>query len=137
MGLIGWLFERNNPHPIGKINDRQKPKKGEPINWWLLIIGQIFFWGIVHIASKTSFFEGGIDWILIKSGFFILYLLIGYHLDIQPDYDNIGWLGGIFDHPFRYSDDINRHLIFFKIILSPGYIMAGSFVELKKVLYKN
>ena len=137
MDLIEWLFERNNPHPIGEIKDRQKPDEGEPINWAMLIIGQIFFWGIIFIVSKTTFFEGDIIWILIKSGILILYLLISYQFDIQPDYNNVGLLGGLMNHPFRYSDNMNRYLIFFKIILFPRYIMAGSFIELKKVFFKN
>lgn len=34
--------------------------------------------------------------------------------DQEPDYNNIGWLGGLIDHPFRFSNDINRNLIFIK-----------------------
>lgn len=49
MSLIEWLFERNNSHPIGEINDRQIPEKGEPVNWWLLINGQVLFW--VYLIS--------------------------------------------------------------------------------------
>ncbi len=72
---------------------------------------------------------------MIFGGAFLIYLIVGYKLDIQPDYDNMGWLGGVFDNPFRYSDDMNRFLIFFKILFYPGYLMAGSFIEFKKLMF--
>ncbi len=137
MSLFEWLWERKNLHPIGEIKDREKPKKGEPINWLFLIFGQMLFWFIFYQLLNSEFFmEKSFNLKLIFGGAFLIYLIVGYKLDIQPDYDNMGWLGGVFDNPFRYSDDMNRFLIFFKILFYPGFLMAGSFVEFKKLMFK-
>ena len=48
--------------------------------------------------------------------------------------DNIGWLGGLMDHPFRYSDDINRGLLGLKLILMPGRLIAESVVDMAILL---
>ncbi len=41
----------------------------------------------------------------------------------------LGWLGGLMDHPFRYSDDINRFPIFLMIRLWPGRLIAESMID--------
>jgi len=64
----------------------------------------------------------------------LIYLAIAYHVHPQPDMENIGWLGGLLDHPFRYSDDINRFLVFLVILLWPGRFIAESFVDSFRLL---
>ena len=136
MALFEWLFEANNPNPVGEVKEREKPEYTDPINWLAILLGQVGFWLCVYFFlgfNKGIHSDFDYPWALIKMGFLTLYLLIGYFFDIRPDYDNVGILGGIIDHPFRYTDDLNRFLIFLKIIFYPGYIMALSFVELWKV----
>lgn len=45
------------------------------------------------------------------------------------DTSNLGWLGGLVDDPFRWSDDWNRSMIFLKILLMPGRFVGRSFVN--------
>jgi hypothetical protein len=35
----------------------------------------------------------------------------------------MGWVRGIIDNPFRWSDDVNRFLFFVEAILLPGKLM--------------
>ena len=114
MSLFEWLWERKNPNPTGTINDREKPKRDEPINWLLLIIGQVLFWFLCYqIVELETYGEEGIKLKIVFGIVLLIYAITGYNLDIQPNYDNLGWLGGIVDNPFRYTDDVNRFLIFF------------------------
>ncbi len=140
MGLLEWFSESNNPHRIGEIKSREASKKEDPINWLALMFGQAFFWTCFYFILKFSHETNGsidVKWLLIVAGFFISYLLIGYFFDVQPDYDNVGLLGGVFDHPFRYTDDFNRFLIFLKVIFFPAYIMSKSWVELWRCWKQN
>ena len=59
----------------------------------------------------------------------IAYCLLGFFLRPEPDTSNMGWLGGLIDNPFRYSDDINRFLLFLKIFLVPGCFFAESVAD--------
>jgi hypothetical protein len=43
--------------------------------------------------------------------------------------ENLGLLGGAFDHPFRYWDDLNRQLLLLLILLWPGRFIAESIVD--------
>ncbi|MHC1723541.1 MAG: hypothetical protein AB9836_10095 [Aminipila sp.] len=53
-----------------------------------------------------------------------VYSVGGYFILPKPDYSNVGWFGGIFDNPFRISDDINRMLVFVMVILMPGRLFS-------------
>jgi hypothetical protein len=135
MSLFEWLFEAKNPHPVGEIKQRETPEPKDPIDWIFLIIGQSGFWACFYFiieSNRRGLGDKRIEWFIIVFGLFLCYLLLSYLLDIEPDYDNVGLLGGIIDHPFRYTDDANRFLIFLKIIFFPGFIMAQSMVELWK-----
>jgi len=46
----------------------------------------------------------------------------------------VGWLGGLVDHPFRYSDDVNRILLFLLVILLPGRFLSETFVDLLRLI---
>ncbi len=46
-----------------------------------------------------------------------IYLLISGVVRPRPDTTNVGWLGGLVDHPFRWSDDVNRLLILLLVLL--------------------
>ncbi|HOX91741.1 MAG TPA: hypothetical protein PLC54_02380 [Spirochaetales bacterium] len=47
----------------------------------------------------------------------------------RPNTKDLGMLGGLMDHPFKYTDDQNRDLLFLKIILWPGRFMSRSILD--------
>lgn len=57
-----------------------------------------------------------------------IYCVIAFLFVPKPDYSNVGWLGGLIDHPFRISDDINRVMLFFLIALYPGRLISRTFL---------
>ena len=59
-----------------------------------------------------------------------VYSVISFIIVPKPDYDDIGIAGGLIDNPFSLSDDINRFLIFLKILFLPGRIIAFAVVDL-------
>lgn len=71
---------------------------------------------------------------MIGVGLSAAYLVAAYLLRPSPDYSNIGFLGGLIDHPFRYSDDINRFLMFLLAFLWPGRFVATAIMDIAKRL---
>lgn len=55
--------------------------------------------------------------------FGLIYLVLALLVHPKPRHDNMGWVRGIIDNPFRWSDDVNRFLFFFEAILLPGKLM--------------
>jgi hypothetical protein len=68
-------------------------------------------------------------------GLALIYISVGYFVHPEPDDSNIGLLNGLIDHPFRYSDDINRWLRGFDMLLAPGRMVAEGFLDF--VMYRR
>lgn len=64
----------------------------------------------------------------------LAYLALGYGLRIEPNTRDLGLLGGLLDHPFKYTDDLNRFLLWAKILLFPGRLVATPIVGFVKKL---
>jgi hypothetical protein len=73
----------------------------------------------------------------IAAGAVVVYLLIAYYVDLEPDYENLGYslgrghsgrlpLTGWFhvNDPFQWSDDVSRDFLFYRLLLSPGRFIA-------------
>jgi hypothetical protein len=43
-------------------------------------------------------------------------------------------LGGVIDDPFRYSDDINRFLLFLKVFLFRGEFLSESIIDVTRLI---
>jgi hypothetical protein len=67
---------------------------------------------------------GSWGWLLLWLALLGVYLLAAHYLTPVPAYDNLGWLGGIFDNPFRYSDNLNWLLILLMCLLYPGHLVT-------------
>ena len=135
MSLFEWLGESFDPGGIGGVEVRKRPRANRPRAAVLacFIVAGVFLalwaytlWSLFEIRSFTG--------LAGATGLTLLYLLISYVVHPQPDTENIGWLGGLFDHPFRYSDDINRFLIFLVIVLWPGRFVSESMVDMWRLL---
>jgi hypothetical protein len=115
MSLFEWLGESVNRGPMGTI-ETGAPESPS------LSRGLMLLRGVVGVAMLSAGVAAGIatgdpgPWLSLLG----IYLLVSYSMRPAPDYSNVGWLGGLVDHPFRWSDDVNRILIFFLIILWPG-----------------
>jgi hypothetical protein len=123
MSLLEWLFERT-PAPVGTIESGPAPSR----HWRP---GVILFRGLVALALVT----GVVTWLALTQRFTVtaawlagisFYCFVGYWIHPRPEMSNVGWLGGAVDHPFRYTDDVNRLLLLLFILLSPGrFVTVG------------
>lgn len=133
MGLIELIGELIRPGEIGTVDitKREKEKRiGILIVKTILSIASVM--GIYYLIYGISFH---IKELLLFVVVMIVYSALGYFILPRPDYSNVGWLGGVFDNPFRISDDINRMLVFILIILIPGRLISTtvlSWIELIK-----
>ncbi|MEE4116557.1 MAG: hypothetical protein V2I37_10330 [Marinilabiliaceae bacterium] len=131
MSFFEWLGESYFPGNLGSVRRRYFRKRDIPR--YRVIIN--FIIGTALVAAFYYFLisrrAGGIspEAILIVTLVFILYCIVSYYINPEPDYRNIGLGGTPIDHPFRISDDINRLLLIFKIILWPGYFIVRSTAE--------
>lgn len=135
MSILEHLFERKNPGKVGTIQKNNQPikKVSIPILILKLVITTLMIYGLFYITVLNNF-----TWInkIIFTMILCIYCLIGYKVIPQPETSNVGLLGGFIDHPFRYSDDINRFLILLLILLYPGRFISTTVIQFI-VLFKK
>ena len=122
MDLFGWLLERNNPGPTGSLESHDNGRERTHLSiitggMASMIILIASFYAVVH-HNGFHLKALGISAVLI-----IAYLLIAYRVKPVANTNNTGVLGFI-NNPFRYTDDINRFLVFLKILLYPGRLIG-------------
>jgi len=127
MGLIELIGESIRPGKIGTI-DTTKGEKEKRIG--VLIVKTILSIAIVAVLYYLMFgISVHLKELLLFVAVMTVYSITGYFISPKPDYFNIGWFGGVFNNPFKISDDINRMLIFIMIILMPGRLISTTVVS--------
>ena len=131
MSLLEWFLEPMNPGPVGNIdfNSDEPEQDDEPPKKWLIWLRTISGLALFGIGLYWVFYNiayTNIGLILIKLGSLFLYILLSHLINAQPDYSNVGWLGGLIDNPFRISDDYNRWVVYLQALLLPGKLIAYS-----------
>ena len=133
MGLLEYLFERKNPGSVGEIQRNQPP--GEPKSIFVVILKLIISIAIscsvfyITVMQNFSFIN-----VMIFILIFVVYNIISYNYIPRPDTSNIGLLGGLIDNPFRYTDDLNRNLMFLSVFLLPGRFISTTLVQTFKLI---
>ncbi len=130
MSLFEWLCESYNPGPRGSLGSPGVPPLEWP-NWALLVMGlailafegTLFY--LLGITAEPTLKRFGIACTVL-----LTYHLFAYLVQPEPDHSNLGWFGGLVDHPFRFSDDVNRFLLFIKLLLWPGLTLMRIWVTL-------
>ena len=128
MGLFEFFGERFSPGPIGGVDVGRPETEPQPL-WIVVLRVTISIAGLVGLLVLLGFpfGIGGVAGCL-------LYVFLGTVVHPEPDYSNVGFLGGMIDHPFRYSDDLNRILIFLLIALWPGRVIGTGFLSATRLL---
>jgi hypothetical protein len=130
MSLFEWLGESCYPGPVGDVDASRRPlfQNGLKRIWALLLM--TLGLTILVFLVRFSLHSGG--W----QGFALLglYLVLAYFITPNPDTSNVGWMGGLVDHPFRISDDMNRFLVFFYLFLLPGKLVVFALQTLTRFL---
>ena len=127
MGLIEIIGEMRNPGKTGTI-DITKRKRDKHIGMLIVktIVSLTILFGLYYLSFGMSFqIKGFLTYLLIMAA----YSIMGYFVMPRPDYSNVGWLGGLFDNPFKISDDFNRMLIFVAVLLMPGRLISTTVVS--------
>lgn len=120
--LFEIFFERlsDKPGAVGSW-DKEAPPPTVAKRWVLVLralLGLVVFAGLAAIVI-----EADLPWLAAAAA--LLYLVVAYYVRVEPDMRNTGMLGFL-DHPFRWSDDQNRILVFFRVVLAPGRFAVAS-----------
>ena len=135
MSLFEWFGEAHSPGPVGSVETGRRAR-GERTRRLVLLrfVLAVLLLGVAfdQLMGLSRMRDEGA--VLKVATALVAYLLLGYTVHPKPDPTNVGWLGGVIDHPFRYSDDINRFLFFLLLLLWPARFMAESCVDMIRLI---
>ncbi|MDZ7680516.1 MAG: hypothetical protein U5J63_02110 [Fodinibius sp.] len=131
MNIFEWLFKSSNSGTTDNMDSpTASPSQFPPI---VIILGFL----VAHDGTGHPLYlaEFPTNW-QQQWGLYlgiclgeITYLILGFFVQPQPDSDDMGWFGGLINNPFRISDNFNRFLLFLKILLLPGYLIARAILK--------
>lgn len=129
--LIEWLGERINPGPVGQFVEHENERTRTRLSAILTGLLAFFFAALPLYFFYRYGHSGRGLWaeLFFIFSIEILYLGIAYVLKPEPDASNLGWFGGMMDHPFRISDDYNRFLVLLSVLLFPGRLIGIGIVD--------
>lgn len=133
MGLLEWLGETCSPGPIGDVHVGRGRRK-RVTRRYVLATGVL---SLLLLGGSTWLMlgrEGASTWLVLVG--VAAYLVAAYFVHPKPETSNLGWLGGLVDHPFRWSDDANRLLLLLLMLLLPGRFVAESLVDLCALIWR-
>jgi len=135
MSLLEWMGEAYSPGPIGGFAKGPRGTK-QPSRVVVIICAVISLalLGLEVFLVHSIAPELEIDGWLVVAGITLVYLIAGYFIHPKPDTSNLGWAGGLIDNPFRISDDLNRTLLFLKILLFPGRFVSESIARMVRLV---
>lgn len=117
-------FMELNTHDYKVRSKRSKVVRG--------VIATLMLFGLEIVMFK--FFIGGI---IVSELVLAVYLSLGYLLKISPNTEKMGLFGTILDHPFKYTDDQNRTLLYLKLFFTPGRFITTSIADLLKLIIRK
>ena len=135
MSLFEWLGESFNPGSVGSVDvggqNRSDRSRAMVIVSFLLATALLGGWVYLVLAVFEVRSAAGLVAIGVAT---LVYLGLGYFVHPKADTSNLGWLGGTMDHPFRYSDDLNRGLLGLMIVLLPGRFVSEGVVDMVRLI---
>lgn len=135
MGIIEWLGESYTPGPVGTVDGPLRQRVARTRGALILrSLGALMFLGLVLAAVVESSGPPTLRTVATTAVLLTAYSLLGYFARPKPDMDNVGLAGGLVDHPFRYSDDLNRTLLFVEVLLFPGQLLAETALDLLRLV---
>ena len=72
--------------------------------------------------------------LLLGAAASLVYLVAAYWLRPAPEMSNLGLWGTMINHPFRFSDDMNRMLLFLYAFFWPGRFISATMVDVIEVV---
>jgi hypothetical protein len=156
MTLLQWLGDsytprrpgENRPGPSedmfyehdGPIGDLEAvgPERFDQPRWAVLVEFTLAMAALVGECYLLGKYASPLDApkLVLAASLTLVYLIIAFFIAPRPNFRNLGWLGGWVDNPFQYSDNLNRGLLWLKLVLLPGRLIAGAFVDMAILVWR-
>lgn len=132
--MVSWyelVGEQSHPQNRGQVRlntfyeTRKKP-------WWLVLlklsalvvmfaVGYLLLLPLVPLPMWKS--------VTVVTGIILVYTGLAFFVRPEPNFDNMGFVGGLMNDPTQYSDNLNRALWKAHCLLGPGRFFAETLLD--------
>ncbi|RCS54720.1 hypothetical protein DTL42_06230 [Bremerella cremea] len=135
MSLYEYWCEQYDPQPVGSVdvNTEHIAQTNPTVVLFKLLAALLITAGMFMLSYYFLPLQGWQS-VAVSSGIVLLYIGLAFFFVPSPNVDNLGWMGGMLDDPFHYSDDWNRSLLFWRGTLGPGRFVAGTILDVAVLL---
>ncbi|MHB8971913.1 MAG: hypothetical protein ACYC3X_25030 [Pirellulaceae bacterium] len=132
--MVGWyeiVGERTNPQKMGKVSlntfyeTRKKPL-------WLVTLklcGTLAMFAVGFALFLPSLPLPRWESLVLVSGVLLIYVGLAFFVRPEPNGENMGFVGGLFNDPTQYSDNVNRSLWTAHCLLGPGRFISETILD--------
>ncbi|MFI4875933.1 MAG: hypothetical protein ACIALR_11365 [Blastopirellula sp. JB062] len=118
-----------------EVNTQYSPQRN-PVLVTLKVIASLLLlaggaYGLLQIEQLP---KSGLSRFAIVAGVELIYVAIAFFIVPRPNDDDVGFLGGLINDPFRYSDNYNRSLRSWYLLLGPGRFISASLLDFAALL---
>ena len=129
MSFFEWMGEGYNPGRVGTVDvgGEYRGQQPWPLVGFRLLFSLAAIGGAWYLVFQYFPLTRQVIGITLLST--MAYVALGWLVRPKADMSNVGMFGGLVDQPFRYSDDMNRSLLFFQAVLFPGKFIGDAFAD--------
>jgi len=137
MSFMEWWGEEVEPGKVGGVDlsGEHEACRCRPlvlVRFVAVVVGLPVFWYLVTPHVPLPAWQA----VVLVVGGTLIYVAFSYLINPEPDLENLGVAGGLIDHPWRFSDDLNRLLLYAQCFLGPGRFVAESVLDVRE-LFRN
>jgi hypothetical protein len=131
LSLFEWIGEAFSRGSYGTIEFGPDPEdRREPLSLVLFkVVLSAVFIGLIDSLIFSFLVAPTPQSLAVASVCHLVYFALGYYVRPKPDESELGLSGTILDDPLSVSDDVNRSLLFWQIVLLPGRFVAEAVVH--------
>ncbi|TWT30029.1 hypothetical protein [Blastopirellula retiformator] len=100
----------------------------------LAMLGGMGYWAFHWQITQLLLPSGAFSKLAIIVGVEMMYVAIAFLFVPRPNYNNVGFLGGLVNNPWKYSDNYNRSLRTWRILLGPGRFISSAILDFAGML---
>ena len=106
----------------GFARNMTRPSRIRLLGKWILSL--VILLGPAVVIGYAMPETPGLGTWAIYAGVWVVALIIGRYVEFCPDYDDLGWFGGLADDPFSWTDNQHRSLLWCKLFfVIPGFVV--------------
>lgn len=118
-----------------EVNTRYVPQRHASVVAFKTLTSLAMMGGFAYWMFTWSFLpQHVLPRLAVIVGVEMIYVALSFFIVPRPNYDDMGYFGGLINNPWRYSDNYNRSLRDWNVLLGPGRFISSTMLDCAAML---